>query len=109
MRPQCVRKCYCKDMRRTLLLSAAVVLAMVPGVGAVSTAFFPRQGRILPVGFWVLWLLVSLWVTFYAPTTVDRLTPAHRGSHQCAAYARWGIALGMINVLWSVAEILLLG
>jgi len=96
-------------MRRALLLSAAAVMVLVPGVGAVSTALFPRQGRILPVGFWVLWLLVSLWTTFYAPGAVDRLTPDHRGSHQCATYARWGITLGVINMLWSVAELLLLG
>lgn len=84
-------------------------MVLVPGLAAVSIAFFPRQGRILPVGFWVLWLLISLWATFYAPIAVDWLTPAHRGTHQCATYTRWGIALGMINMLWSVAEILLLG
>ena len=109
MRPQCTRECYWKDMRRALLISAAAVMVLVPGVGAVSTALFPRQGRILPVGFWVLWLLVSLWTTFYAPIAVNWLTPSHQSSHQCAAYARWGITLGIINVLWSVAELLLLG
>jgi hypothetical protein len=40
---------------------------------------------------------------------VDRLTPPHRGSHQNAAYARWGTALGMINIACGVAEIVLLG
>ena len=109
MRPQCARECYWKDMRRALLLSAAAVLMAVPGVGAVSTAFFPRQDRILPVGFWALWLLVSLWTMFYAPIAVDRLTQPHGSSHQCATYAKWGIALGMINIAWSVVEILLLG
>ena len=104
-----MRDWYCKGMRRALLFSAAAVLMAVPGVGAVSTALFPRQGRILPVGFWVLWLLASLWATFYAPIAVDRLTSSHQGSHQCAAYVRWGITLGIINVLWSVAEILLSG
>jgi len=96
-------------MRRALLLSAAAVMVLVPGGAGICTAFFPRQGRILPVGFWVLWLMVSLWATFYAPMAVDRLTPPHRGSHQSAAYARWGIALGIINIVWSVAEIALLG
>jgi hypothetical protein len=92
-----------------LLPSAAAVMGMIPGGAGVYAAFFPRQGRILPVGFWVLWFLISLWATFYAPTVVDRLTPPHRGSHQNAAYARWGTALGMINIACGVAEIVLLG
>ncbi len=96
-------------MRRVLLLTAAAVMVLVPGGAAIGTAFFPRQGRILPLGFWVCWLLVSLWAAFYAPAVVDRLTPPHRGSHQYAAYARLGIALGVINMVWSVAEIVLLG
>jgi len=96
-------------MRRVLLVSAAAVMVLVPGGGSTFAAFFPREGRILPVGFWVLWLLFSLWITLDAPLVVDWLTPAHRGSHQCAAYARWGIALGAINIAWSLAEILLLG
>jgi len=96
-------------MRRVLLLSAAVVLALIPAIAGLYTAFFPRQSRILPVPFWVLWLLVSLSVTFYAPLAVDRLTPQFEPSHRCAAYARWGIALGLINIAWSVAEIVLLG
>jgi hypothetical protein len=65
---------------RCVLLSAAAVMGMIPSGTGVYAAFFPRQGRILPVGFWVLWLLVSLWATFYAPTVVDRLTPLHRGT-----------------------------
>jgi hypothetical protein len=96
-------------MRRVLLLSTAAVMAMIPGGAGIYAAFFPRQGRILPVGFWVLWLLVSLWATFYAPVVVDRLTPQSLGSHRCAAYARWGIALGIVNIACSLAEIGLLG
>jgi len=96
-------------MRRVLLLSAAAVMFLVPAGAGVYAAFFPRESRILPVGFWVLWLLVSLWATFYAPVVVDRLTPESLGSHRCAAYARWGIALGIVNVAWSVAEIVILG
>jgi len=96
-------------MRRVLLLSAAAVMALIPAIAAAYAAFFPRQTRILPVGFWVLWLLVSLCVTFYSPLAVDRLTPETQASHRCAAYARWGIALGLINIAWSVAEIVLLG
>jgi hypothetical protein len=96
-------------MRRMVLFSAAAAMVLVPGCAGVFTAFFPRYGRILPVGFWVLWLLLSLWATFYAPVVVDRLTPQDRGSHQCAAYVRWGIGLGIINIVWSLAEIVLLG
>jgi len=96
-------------MRRVLLLSAATLMAVIPAGTGVYAAFFPRQSRILPVGFWVLWLLVSLWSTFYAPVVVDHLTPRSIGNHRCGMYARWGIALGMINIAWSVAEIVLLG
>ena len=96
-------------MRRMLLLSATAVMVLVPAAGGVYAAFFPRQSRILPVTFWVLWLLASLCATFYAPVAVDRLTPEMHASHRCAAYARWGIALGLINIAWSLAEIVLLG
>ncbi len=96
-------------MRRVRLLSAAAVLVLVPGGSGVFAAFFPNQRRILPAGFWALWLLLSLSTTFYAPVVVDRLTPRNAGSHQCATYARWGIALGIINIAWSVAEIMWLG
>lgn len=82
-------------MRRVLLFSATAVMVLVPGSAGVFTAFFPRHDRILPAGFWVLWLLLSLWATFYAPAVVDRLIPQDGGSHQCAAYTRWGIALGI--------------
>jgi len=92
-----------------LLLFAAAAMVLVPGSAGVFTAFFPRHDRVLPVGFWVLWLLLSLGATFYAPVVVDRLTPQHGSSHQCAAYVRWGIALGIINIVWSLAEIGLLG
>ncbi|HYN15705.1 MAG TPA: hypothetical protein VES66_07955 [Terriglobales bacterium] len=96
-------------MRRVLFLSAAAVMVLIPGCAGVFAAFFPRHDRILPGGFWVLWLLLSLWATFYAPVVVDRLIPQDVGSHQSAAYTRWGIGLGLINIAWSVAEIVLLG
>jgi len=96
-------------MRRALLLSATAVLILIPVLGGGYAAFFPRQGRVFPVAFWVLWLPVSLCVTFYAPLAVERLTPETHASHRCAAYARWGMALGLINLAWSVAEIALLG
>lgn len=95
-------------MRCILLPCAAAVMALIPAVSGAYAAFSPRQGRILPVWFWVLWLLISLCVIFYAPAAVDRLTPETHASHRCAAYARWGIALGLINLAWSVAEIMLL-
>jgi hypothetical protein len=92
-------------MRRALLLLAAAVLVVVPAGTAFCAAFYPNRCRILPVAFWVIYLLVSLWTIFYSPVMVDRLTSRHAGSnHQGAAYARWGIALGIINLAWSVAE-----
>lgn len=92
-------------MRRVLLVSAAVVLILVPAGAGVFAALSPRPRRLLPVGFWVPWLMLSLWAMFYAPVVVDRLTPRNAGNHRCATYARWGIVLGIINLAWSLAEI----
>jgi hypothetical protein len=88
-----------------LLVCAAAVLVLLPASTGFYAAYFPRQGRVLPVGFWVLWLLLSLLTMFYAPV-VDRLTSRNTASHRRAAYARWGIALGIINIAWSIVEIL---
>jgi len=91
-------------MRRVLLLFAAAVLILVPGCASVFAALSPRPRRILPVGFWALWLMVSLWTMFYAPALVDRLTSRNAGNHKRATYARWDIVLGIINIAWSVAS-----
>lgn len=96
-------------MRRMLLVLAAVVLILVPSGAGAFAALSPHPRRILPVGFWVLWLLFSLWGMFYTPALVGRLTPRNAGNHRCAAYARWGIVLSIINIAWSVAEIAWLG
>ena len=95
-------------MRRAVLLSAAVVLILVPGGAAFWMALFPHQPAILPIGFWIPWLLLSLAATLYAPVLVDRLTPEYGGNRECAIYARWGIVLGILNVVWSAAEVLLM-
>jgi hypothetical protein len=92
-------------MRCLLLVSAAVLLVLVPAGAGAFAAFSPHPRRILPVGFWILWLLLSLWAMFYAPVVVGRLTPRNAGNHRCASYARWGIALALINLAWSLAEI----
>ena len=52
--------------------------------------------------------MVSLGATFYASVAVERLLPPPRSSYKCAAYARWGVALAVINTAWGVAEIALL-
>jgi len=96
-------------MRRALLISVVTVLILVPGSTAILAAFSPGPRRVLPVWFWVLWLLVSLWVMFYSPVVVDRLTPRNAGNYRCASYARSGIALAFINIVWSLAEIVWLG
>ena len=96
-------------MRRVLLLSAGAVMILVPAVSGFYAALFPRQSRILPMPFWLLWLVISLCVTLYAPAAIAHLTPSTQPSHRCAAYARWGVALGIINLVCSVAEIVVLG
>ena len=90
-----------------LLLSATAVMVLVPGSAGVTTVLSFRRSHILPAGFWIIWLLLSLWATFYAPVAVDRLIAQDGGRR--AAYTRLGIALGLINIAWSLAEIVLLG
>lgn len=93
-------------MRRMLLFISAAILLLVPSVACVFAAFSSRPRRILPVGFWVLWLLLALWAMFYAPVAVNRLTSPHAANHRRGlAYARWGIVLSIVNILWSVLEI----
>jgi hypothetical protein len=83
-------------------------MVLVPGCAAVCVALFPRQEPILPLGFWILWLLLSLGIIFYAPVIVDRLTPETGRNRECAIYARWGMRLGFINLAWSAVELLFL-
>ena len=93
-------------MRRMLLFSSAAILLAVPCGACVFATVSTRPRRILPVGFWVLWLLVGLWAMFYAPVVVNHLTLPNAANHRRGlAYARWGIALSIVNILWSVVEI----
>ena len=93
-------------MRRMLLFISGAILVLVPGGACVYAALSSSPRRILPVGFWVLWLLVALWALFYAPVVVNRLTsPQAANHHRGTTYIRWGIVLGVINILWSVIEI----
>ena len=96
-------------MRRLLLPVAALLLILVPSVACLFVALSPYPRRILPVGFWVLWLIVSLWAMFYAPALVYRLTSRDVASYRGNVYIRWGIVLGLINIACSVAEIAWLG
>jgi len=95
-------------MQRAVLLSAAAVLVLVPGCAAVCVALFPHHDPILPFGFWLLWLVFSLCTILYAPAVIGRLTPKNGNHRQCAIYARWGMALGFINMAWSAVEVLFL-
>jgi len=55
-----------------------------------------------------MWLVLSLCTILYAPLLIDRLTPESGSHRECAIYARWGMALGFINMAWSALEILFL-
>jgi hypothetical protein len=88
-----------------LLLLAAALLVLVPCGSAVAGHSSP-SGRFLPAGFWIVWLLLSLMFTLYARLLVHRLMPPDEASHRSASYERWGILLGVLNVGWSLAQIL---
>jgi len=93
-------------MQRMLLFLSGAILMLVPVSACVFAVLSSSPSRILPVGFWVLWLLLALWALFYAPVVVNRLTSPNAANHRRGlAYIRWGIVLGLVNILWSVIEI----
>ncbi len=93
-------------MRRVLLVVALGSLILVPVGTVTSLAIFPGSIFLIPVAFWVAWLVVSLIVSLEAPTLADELAPPSRGIHGAIRYARWIIALGLINLGYGMAVLL---
>jgi hypothetical protein len=93
-------------MRKTLALAAAALMVLVPvGTGAVL-ALFPEAAPAIPVWFWVVWFLVSVWAALDAPVRVEWL-PA--GRFRSTGYARTALALAVGNVVLSIAAVVYLG
>jgi hypothetical protein len=95
-----------RQMRRVVLAVAGGALVLVP-VGTVTLlAIFPGEFLLIPVAFWVAWLVVSLIVSLEAPTLADELAPPSRGIHGAIRYARWVMALGLVNLGYGMAVLL---
>lgn len=81
---------------------------LVPFATATLLLIFPGYVREVPLVFWVIWLLLSLLITFNAPSLADWATPPKRGIHQSMAYAKWATLLGVINIGTGMAALLFL-
>jgi hypothetical protein len=93
-------------MLRVVLVVAVGAMVLVP-VGTVTLlAVFPGGIFLIPVAFWVAWLVVSLIVSLEAPRLADELAPPSRGIHGAIRYGRWIIALGLINLGYGTAVLL---
>jgi len=95
-------------MRMVLLRAAAGVMMLVPLSTAAVLAAFPHEVRLIPVWFWVVWFLLSVWAALDAPLRVGWFVPANR-EDQAMRYARTGMVLALANVVWSIAAVIYLG
>jgi len=70
-------------------------MVVVPMGTVALLAIFPDGFFLIPVAFWVAWLVVSLIVSLDAPRLANELAPGIDG---VIRYARWITALGLINL-----------
>lgn len=83
-------------------------MILVPVGTATVLALFPAEVRLIPLWFWVVWFLVSVWAMLDAPVRVESLIPPNR-SYQSTRYGRLGMVLALANVVWSIAALIYLG
>jgi hypothetical protein len=95
-------------MQRVLFSAVVGTLFLVPVATATLLLIFPGYVREIPLWFWVIWLLISVLLTFNAPALADWVTPPQRGIHQAMAYAKWATLLGVINIGAGMAALLFL-
>jgi hypothetical protein len=85
-------------MRVALLAAGVGFLALVPTGTAVLLIFFSDNVALVPVWFWLVWLVISLGVALEAPALADALALPRRGTDGLAFYAKWAAGLGVLNV-----------
>lgn len=95
-------------MRIALLYAAAGIMILVPFGTATLLALYPAEVRVIPLAFWVVWFIVSVWVALDAAVRVEFLIPPDR-LYQSPRYGRLGMVLGAFNVVWSIAALIYLG
>jgi hypothetical protein len=95
-------------MQRALLSTIIGILFAVPLSTATLLLIFPAYVQAIPLAFWVIWLVISVLLTFNAPMLADWATPPKRGIHQAMEYAKWGTVLGLMNIGSGMAALLFL-
>jgi len=91
-----------------LLRAAAGVMMLVPLSTAALLAAFPHEVQLIPVWFWVVWFLLSVWAALDAPLRVGWFVPEDRQG-RTMRYARTGMVLALANVVCSIAAVIYLG
>ena len=89
-------------------MGIAAFMTLVPLSTGAGLALFPQAASWMPIWFWVVWFLFSVWGALDAPRRVEALLPPGR-PNQCMRYARTGVALAVTNVIWSIAAVIYLG
>jgi uncharacterized membrane protein len=91
-----------------MLWAAVGILILVPVSTAAMVVLVPHQDRLIPLWFWVVWFLFSVWAALDLPLRVARLTPID-SLHQLTRYTSWAMVLALGNVVWSIGALIYLG
>lgn len=97
-----------QQMRITLLSASMIFLTLIPMGTAVLLGLFTDEILLVPVWFWLIWLVVSVGVTLEGPAVVVGFALPLRGRHSAASYAKLCAGLGVLNVASALAALLCL-
>jgi hypothetical protein len=89
---------------RITLFASMVFLTLIPIGTAVLLSLFPDEIPLVPVWFWLIWLVFSVGVTVEGPALVAGLTLLPPRKH-AASYARLLAGLGVLNVASALAAL----
>ena len=95
-------------MQRAVLAGIIGLLFLVPLMAATLLVILPAYVQAIPLVFWVVWLVISVLLTFNAPMIADWITPPKGGIHQAMQYAKWGTVLGLMNIGSGMAVLMFL-